>query len=244
MKSPTGRPRHAVLLAGLAALAPGLCAGAPSAFASETGTQHFNPPRSAVITRTLWRLLSDGQAIVVTRRYDVRFVRAQDGFRLEGSLIDTAVNAPPELAALAEIERSRADHAFPILLDRAGRIQTDGTLAAPVSPDTLTAHSLKVVEKSQVPVSGRQEILRQLAGLTAMPGHSPTPAELFDPHAANHRETRTLALPGGMLGEVELSTKVEAAAGARLPSRVEKVTTTRLAGTTNVSREVWTVTPR
>ena len=93
----------------------------------------FAPPSTPLIlTRTLYRDLPGGGKIVVTRQYAVHFSADGDGYRLDGQLLDTAVQVPERLSALAEVERRRPDSGlFPAYLDRQGLIRSDA------SPPTL-----------------------------------------------------------------------------------------------------------
>ena len=121
---------HAALLLG--AMSVALPATARSS-AATTGA--FAPPEGEpmLLTRTLRRELSDGKAIVATRRYRVSFARSDSGWTVDGLLIASEIEAPPSLAALASIEQQRPDDAlFPIRLDAGGVILPR---ANPASPD-------------------------------------------------------------------------------------------------------------
>ncbi|MBS0475806.1 MAG: hypothetical protein JSR28_11795 [Proteobacteria bacterium] len=235
--------RETLLLAGLAALIPAAVQSAPAGAAPGTAQPRFTPPREVVLTRTVWRPLSDGEQILVTRRYAVNFAPEGDGFRLDGMLIDVAVDAPAELAPFAELERSRPDTMFPIVLDRTGRILSDGT--PPTADTTLRAAALAraTLSKAALSAPARAEALAQIPALSAAGGTSPVPADLFQPHPGERRETRKLALPGGMEGEVEVAIRVDGAGDGNLPQQVERVVTTRLAGSTKIARETWSFAP-
>ncbi|PKB13982.1 hypothetical protein B0I00_2610 [Novosphingobium kunmingense] len=235
--------RHGFLLAGIAALAPVGLAAVPAATAREAEARRFDPPGKATITRTLYRFLSDGNAIVVTRRYDVTFVPVAEGFRLDGTLREALVDAPPELDALAEIERTRPDHAFPIMLDASGQILSQ-TKGPAVPRERHIAAAGAVADKAGLPEVRKREMLAQLATLTAAAGLGTMPADLFIARAGERRERRVLPLPDGSEGEIELAIKVDAALQGSLPERIEKTVTTRLAGSTRVSKEVWSLTAR
>lgn len=230
--------RHGFLLAGLAALAPASVAAAGGNAAHESVPPRFNPPARATITRTLYRYLSDGNAIVVTRRYDVTFVRVPGGFRIDGALVDAQVDAPPMLEPLAAIERSRPDRAFPMTLDKDGRIIAEARdPAVPVAAHLAAAGSIAAA--SGMDEGRKRDMLAQLSAVSAAGGQGEAPRDLFTAPAGERRETRTLALPGGGEGQIELTVKVEAAPDPRLPGQIEKTIVTRLAGTTRVSKEVW-----
>lgn len=233
-----------LFLAGAAALLPPI-AGQVFAQAPAASLRPFAPPDSPlVLTRTVWRTLADGKEIVVRRRYAVQFSRYGEGFLLEGRLLDAAVEAPPMLAAMAELERKRGDDSlFPLLLDAAGRIRHDASarLASPALRDTARAQANGVIAEAPLGPAQQQEsgiFLKQLA----MQG-APTawPVDLFNPTTGERSERRRLALPGGQEGEVLVSVKVVSANPDGLPRAVERTVTTVLAGSARTSREQWTL---
>lgn len=232
--------RQAILVAGLAAMMPAAATILPVMAAADTGAARFAPPERAIMTRTVWRYLSDGQQIVVTRRYAVEFALAAEGYRLNGALIEASVDAPSDLAAFAELERQRPDTTtFPIVLDRTGRIVSDGRMPDGAAREQAAALARKAIGGAAIDARTRDQALGQVASLSAMSAVTPVPGDLFQPHPGERRETRKLALPGGAEGEVEVAVRVDVAGEGRLPQQVERVVTTRLAGTTKVSREVW-----
>lgn len=232
------------MVAGIAALIPALAVSAPAATAREAGANRFDPPSKATITRTLVRFLSDGNQIVVTRRYDVIFVPVSGGFRIDGTLVEAQVDAPPELHALAEIERTRADTAFPMALDRDGLVLTSAAPASNPLRERQLAAAGAIADKAGMDSGKKRDVMAQLAALTAVAGQTSTPPDLFVARAGERRERKALPLPGGGEGEIELAVTVKTAANGRLPEQFEKTVTTRLAGTTRVSKEVWSMTPR
>ncbi|MFM5884299.1 MAG: hypothetical protein ACKOQ3_03025 [Novosphingobium sp.] len=235
--------RQAVLLASLAAIIPAAIATMPAAATAGSAAAPFAPPSNGVLTRTVWRYLSDGQQIVVTRRYAVRFQVANEGYWLEGNLIEAKVDAPAELAAFAELERQRPDNTFPIQLDRSGRIVSEGAPPSPETRQRVDQLMRQTLNAARIGAAGKAEALGQVPLLSAA-GRAGTPvwADLFKAEPGESHEVRKLALPGGAEGEVEVATRV-GQGGVASPSReVERVVTTRLAGTTKVSREVWSLT--
>ena len=94
---------RALLLAGIAAAAP-LSAG-QLADPHELRESQFIPPAGPmVLTRTVWRELGDGAAIKVARTYRITITSDGDGYLVDGQPIATTVDAPKQVAALAEIE--------------------------------------------------------------------------------------------------------------------------------------------
>jgi len=234
--------RGAFLAAGMAALLPAALLGGMALAAPRASLPRFVPPTNGlVLTRTLWRSLHDGGQIMVRRRYAVQFVAENGGYRLEGQLIEATVDAPAGLAALADLERKRPESGlFPVLLDRDGRILDDGALPSAADHARAAEVARGLIAAAPLGALDKKEAGRQIARIAAAPGAiGHIPADLFTPHTGERRERRRLAVPGGMEGEVEVAVTVAADRVDGLPHSVERVVTTMLAGTTRVSREVW-----
>jgi hypothetical protein len=235
-----------LLLIGAAALLPPV-AGRVSAQAANTASQPFAPPESPqVLTRTVWRSLADGKQIMIRRRYAVQFTRLGEGFLLDGKLLDAAVEAPPMLAAMAELERKRGDDGlFPLQLDAAGRILDDARPLRVASGlrDNARERAQGLLAATPLASSLQQESGAFLNQLSAQGVPTAWPADLFNPASGERSERRRIALPGGQEGEVHVSVKVIGAQPEGLPRSVERTVTTVLAGTARTSREQWTLAP-
>jgi hypothetical protein len=194
------------------------------------------------LTRTVYRSLSDGKEIVVTRRYAIRFSPVADGFRLDGEFIGAEVDAPPALAGLAEIERRRVDTGlFPARLDSHGLIRSmGGAIDAETKQKTVDTAGLLL---AKVPMSGeaKRERVALVTQLTNSSVPSAWPRFLFNPGSGERIDTRKVPLPDGSQGEVEVRVYAEGLMPGGMAHKVERVITTRLEGTTRVSREVWTL---
>ena len=240
-------PLYGAALA-LGAFPGGLAAGLAGAARPDAADRFAPPTRTLVLTRTLWRSLQGGEEIMVRRRYAVRFVPGGAGYILTGRQLDAAVDAPPKLAPLAAIERSRSDDAaFPIRLDRAGRIVAPAA-AAPGSSDSLAAIAAAraLIRDSAMTAEAKQEASRQIeqlaAAAAARNGAEDWPADLFSPLGEDWSDRRTIDLPGGGNGAVAVTVRYIRSSPGSLPSAVERTVTTELGGTTRISREVWTIT--
>lgn len=223
---------EALLLAGAAMLVANAESPAPAA--------GFSPPleRPMLLSRTLVRELADGKAIVATRRYRVAFHRTEAGWRIEGALVASEIEAPPPLAALAAIERGRPDDGlFPILLDSAGRIV----------PRPAPASASEAVERALA--AGRAagadpRFLAEIQSAAAVGGGMTRwPDTLFLPGAEHREEAQDIALPDGRAGTVRVALDRASTAGAPTMSRAERTVTTELAGTRRVARETWSLDP-
>ncbi len=115
---------RALFLAGIAAILPSTMAVSAIGTSLSAPAVHFAPPSDPImLTRTVWRSLYDGKEIVSRRRYAIQFVPHGDGFAVTGTLVESTIDAPPALAALAEMERRRADATlFPMRLDANGQM--------------------------------------------------------------------------------------------------------------------------
>jgi hypothetical protein len=238
--------REVLLLAGAAALLP-LFAGQGLAQSTPLSARPFVPPElPQVLTRTVWRTLADGEQIVVRRRYAVQFTRNGDEFFLDGRLLDATVDAPPMLAALAELERKRGDEGlFPMRLDAAGRIRvgTNAAATTTVLREAAREQSQGLLAASPLAVAQRQESDAFLKQLVVQGAPVAWPADLFNPAKAEQNDHRRIALPDGQEGEVRISIKVVGSQPRSLPQSVERIVTTVLAGTARTSREQWTLAP-
>ncbi|WP_338446931.1 hypothetical protein V5F89_03820 [Pelagerythrobacter marensis] len=194
------------------------------------------------LTRVLERRLGDGQAIVVSRSWRVRFVPHAGGYRVEGEQIAVAVETPPRLARLAEVERNKPQGGdFPILLDAAGRIVGNASGSLPAIPGLGEAVRAFVADRDD---ARRDEALQYVAAVqqagAAMA--SRWPPDLFFP-AASREERRELPLPGG--GEGAVQVRFEGTldgTGKRLATARRRIVT-RVGESERISLETWRLEP-
>jgi len=227
-----------------------MLAGSPVALAhSDEGHGHpveaFSPPSDPVIlTRTLQRPLPGGEQIAVTRRYVIRFLRDEAGFTVEGQLLDVAVDAPPQLARLAEIERTRPDSfLFPTRLDSGGKILDPSELASdPIALTRALAGAAEALDESRLGPTDREELSKAVRTVGAAAAISLWPTLLFNP-GSNERVTRqTVTLSDGAKGHVEVRIRADSVTAGGLPGRVERSVTTRIGNSARVTHEIWTFT--
>jgi len=202
------------------------------------------PDQPVLVSRSLVRLLSDGKTITATRTYRITFHREGAGWQVDGTLVDVQVDAPPVLAQLAAIERSRAEPGmFPIRLDRAGRIVPQAVSSSGEARTRAAAMAELMMAGAIKSPAARSEASAMLTQISAAAGSGTAwPADLFNPTRSVTSEQRELALPDGSRGSVEIVLTAHGTQPGRLPERVERVVTTRLSGTERVSREIWTMT--
>lgn len=227
--------------AGWLALVPATIAALPLYAQAEPAI--FAPPETPIIlTRSLYLPFPDGKQIAVTRRYEIRFSPSGSGFRLEGRLLDTHVEAPPRLSALADLERRRPESGlFPVLLDQQGMILESPRAYGAAEPAEEAAAGAKAMIAQAASAPGlREEMIGALDSLTATSRRSDWPSFLFNPGRAERTASRTVDLPDGTRGTAETRISVEGLLTGGIPRRVERQVTTRLEGTQRTTREVWT----
>ncbi|MDE2596224.1 MAG: hypothetical protein KGL44_05020 [Sphingomonadales bacterium] len=237
-------PKHAILLAGIAALVPGAALAAdssPPAEAAPAPAGRFTPPPSGmVLTREVRRPLLDGQEVVARRSYEIHFEREGSGYRVDGKLIAVEVDAPPNLAPLAELERRRTDtDTFPMHLDAQGMIldQAGGFDAATAGQaSTIVGHW---VAGSALAGSDQADVNSFVQQLTTQGGTVKWPRNLFRPAVGDHRESRAFALPQGGTGKVTVDLAADAERDSGLLRRVERTVTTDFGGSERITRELW-----
>ena len=227
---------HAALLAGTGLLA------LPAVAGPAVETRAFAPPsgRPLILARTVVRELPGGAAIVANRRYRVSFHPLSDGWEVDGVLVSSEIEAPPALAAIAAIERTRPDDGmFPILLDRTGRIVAEPTagLGREAVAGAVGAASHVV---GPAPAS---TFIAQIGAAAEAPegGLTSWPEALFLPNGLSGTTEQAFAVPDGGVGSVRVSLECAPAPGMATMGRAARTVVTVAAGTRRVAREEWTL---
>jgi hypothetical protein len=216
---------------------------ATHAIASPASEMVFSAPDgSLVLTRELRRELSRGKQLVTRRNYRIAFVRDGDGWRVDGELIDCQVDAPPELDALAQIEKARPDVGlFPLYLDSSGRIvEQRGSRADAASTTEARAVVSKAVAGIAMAPQDRA-IASTMVQRIAAQSHSSGgrwPEDLFRPASGHRSEVRNMALPDGSEGRITVTTDA-AGSGDGMLDHFERNVVTELGGTRRESMEVF-----
>ena len=214
-----------------------LGSAAPAAAAPDS----FAPPLSQLLlTRTLLRPLPDGKAVTTRRSYAVQILRDGQGYRVEGRLIEATVDAPPSLAALAEIERQRPDNGmFPILLDAQGMIVGGGTVQSHDSLDRAAATTKERIGGADLSALDMLQAQSFVTQLRARSARSQWPADIFHPLPGRRSEERAIAVPGGGEGKVTIEIAASGAGAGGQLAALERIVTTDLAGDRRITREQW-----
>jgi hypothetical protein len=237
-----------MLLAGAACLAATGQAAAPAEHGEHL---RFAPPleRPMLLSRTLRRDLADGKQIVATRRYRVSFVREGAGWRVDGELVASEIEAPEALRAFAELERNRPDDGlFPLRLDAHGMIAERETPGegdqGRASVEQAVALALTRLGKPELPSAApMRAFLGQIQALAAAAVTTEWPTGLFLPAGGADRKEKHFALPNGnrgvLISEVEMAPSPDFATMAQCERRI----ITEIAGDRRISREQWTLEP-
>jgi hypothetical protein len=238
MDSPLARIMGAASLLALLPLAA--ASAAPSA-----ASERFSAPRGPlVLTRTLRRPLAGGAEIVSTRSYEIRIVADGDGYVVEGKLVNSEVTAPPSLAALAALERTRPDSGpFPFRLDR------DGMIASAAVPNDRSAEAAaaaagrSAIASSALAEADRREAQAVIDQLTSRSGATGArwPSDLFHPAPGLRSQTSRFDLGDGRTGSV--TTTIEARRGASGNS-IERTVVTETGDAQRATHETYTLAPR
>lgn len=232
---------RSALLVGAATMLP---VSQPAVAASDTAS--FVAPESPVVlTRELRRSLVDGKEVVSRRRYELRFVREGNGWRVDGTLVGSEVDAPPELAPLAEIEKQRPDNGlFPLRLDERGMIVAQQGAQDLAHASTARQAFDNAVERVGFAPSTRVAV-GDMAGRIVAVGRAiggNWPTDLFHPLAVSDSQVREMALPGGKIGRIVVAVDTRRNDRGML-AQFRRMVTTELDGTSRASMETWTVDP-
>ncbi len=203
----------------------------------------FSPPTtSLLLSRTLVRALPDGKTITTRRDYEVRITRDGDGFRVDGALVNVAVDAPPSLMVLAELERRRPDTGmFPIRLDSRGIIVGSAERVPSTAVNQAVTHVSERIGASGLAAIDMLQAQAFIARLRNTAARSNWPNDVFRPAPGKRSEMRKLALPGGEAGEVTIEIESHGPGPAGQIAAMERIVTTNLAGDQRMTRERWRI---
>lgn len=236
------RLRTALLVGCAFALASAASAERSAGPSHETA---FSAPEGPVIlTRELRRSVGRTKQIITRRSYAIRFVRDGKGWRVDGTLIGSEVEAPAGLAELAALEKARKDDGlFPLRLDSQGLI-----VAQQAPGDAVTAGKARVVASAAIEkinmtstdkAVAKEMILRIAAQSQASSGG--WPVDLFRPPAEPVVNVRDLPLPDGKQGRVTVTMQASPRNAGHL-SQFDRSVLTEIDGTSRLSVESWSMT--
>ena len=238
-----GRSLRAALLVGCA-FAFASAASAERAAAPAPSTTFSAPEGPVILTRELRRAVGRDKYIITRRSYEIRFVRDGKGWRVDGTLIGSEVEAPAGLAELAALEKARKDEGlFPLTLDSQGLI-----VAQHAPSDTVAAGKARVVasaavEKINMTSADKavaKEMIQRIATQSQASGGS-WPVDLFRPPAEPVVNVRDLPLPDGKQGRVTVTLQASPRQAGHL-RRLDRRVLTEIDGTSRLSVESWSMT--
>ena len=209
--------------------------------------KNFNAPRRAMLlTRVLKRGLGNGQEVVSRRSYRIAFFADGAGYRIDGELTGVDVSVPPQLEAIAQLERNRRDEGlFPILLNAQGLISFEAARIRPAVPETAHRLAAGMVGAAIMPAPDKSEALQFVDALLSPRGGVMTqwPIDLFRPQAGHRKTSSNVAIANGKLGLVTVELQAVADGACGLVRSFERTVTTEFGGQQRVSRELWTLVP-
>lgn len=211
------------------------------------GVRPFIPPASPMqFSRKLVRNLSDGNAIIVTRKWLVQFETIGAGFALRGQQISVDVQAPAALKRLADLEKNRSDNGlFPVMLTKRGIILGQSGSADKRDVDRAIAIARQQIATSELSANDRipvQSFLKTLQDSGAV-ATTTLPPDLFVPQQLSSHQQESMELPGGLEGTIIIAFTAQVEEGTGLLRRAERVVTTQIGQTRQLSSEQWTLAP-
>ncbi|MFN2099375.1 hypothetical protein [Altererythrobacter sp. MF3-039] len=236
--------REVIRKGGLSAIGAIWALNAQSVLA-KAGTVVNVPSGPMRLRREITRELIDGNRLTVARVWNVRFLSAANGWRVEGTQRDVEVKAPAGLESLAALERSRqTEESFPLELDSHGMIMAGPVVSRQIALDQLgqAAHSaIDSLGGAAVRHNELRAFLAQLqqASLSMM---TRWPQDLFFPAGSESSEKKAMDLPGGVSGRMEIIYRAEADLTNGLLKSSERTVVTRIENEELRSSEVWKLT--
>lgn len=231
--------REAMQALGIFALAPLANVALPARAATPLA---IAPQGQFHLFRQLRRGLSDGAAIVVTRRWRCSFTALDTGIAVTGEQLSVDVEAPAVLEPIAEIERKReVGGLFPALLDGRGHMESAALGTSQADLRRAIDEGIRIIEQHGVDAAGQSDARRFFAALANAGAEmvAKVPADLFFPAPGTRSESREITLPGGASGVFELTLSAEAESESGLLKAISRKVVTRAAGTQQDSSEEW-----
>lgn len=209
----------------------------------------LSPPTGSTILRHRnWRPLVGDASLSTERNYAIRFTPLAEGFRVEGEQVSSSIDAPADLAPLAELWRKQVNTGmFPFSLDAGGLIVPDsGPAAAPIPGfDEMIDTGIEMLRKSgqteaQVHDAKTFFLWLQLAAAQIV---TDVPLDLFVPPAEPEQTSRTIELPGGGSGTIEVRFQGSRSPETRMMAEATREVITSTEGTSQRIVDRWALLP-
>lgn len=235
------RFRNALLLGSAFALLPVPLLVAPAV--AEDAAGFVAPEGPLILTRELRRALGRTKELITRRSYEIRFVRSGTGWRVDGQLVGSEVEAPAELAALAALEKARKDDGlFPILLDARGMIVDQhgaSDTASALKARDLARDTVEKVGMSSADKAVATQMIQRIAAQSQGSGGT-WPVNLFRPAGKPQVDVRELPLPDGRQGRVTVTMESSPDDQGQL-RQFDRRILTEIDGTSRLSVETWSM---
>lgn len=225
-------------------------AGALAGFAAPAwgaDARRIAPPSGKMLFRHITHQpLGGGAEIIATRDYEIAFTPLEQGYRVEGGQVASGIEAPPELAALSEIWLTMVNTGmFPFSIDAEGVIVPgSGPEPAPIPRfDEMIDASLDMLRRggsSEEEIADANAFLRWLDQAAAQISTN-VPPNLLVPPASAQRDSRTIELPGGIVGMIEVSFAGTISPETGLMQSARRDVTTLVEGTANKTADSWSL---
>ena len=207
------------------------------------------PAQPMRLTRRLERSLHGGATISVGRSWRIEFSRQSDerpaDINVSGVQLDVEVDAPESLAPLVEIEQSRStDAMWPITLSSGGRVTATGRGTGADDIAAAIAKAQHMIAERPIPANRReaQQVYLQELQLAGSSLLDQLPDDLFYPLERPLNSSRTVELPGGLIGQFELTYDAHRAVGCDWLHNATREVVTRIGQSEQRAKEQWLLT--
>ncbi|MEM8724766.1 MAG: hypothetical protein AAGE86_04500, partial [Pseudomonadota bacterium] len=214
----------------------------PAALFAAQGLDY--PRRPMRLVRRLERGMRGGAVLTVEREWQIEFSAQGSGIVVVGEQVGAAVDAPDELAALARIEQSRSTaDMFPILLGTNGVIAAAGQYTKAQDLAAAVSKAESIIANRPIPAAAKSQQMLYLSQLQRAGTSflSQLPRDLFFPVGEAVRAVRPVELPGGLMGEFEMTYDARSAPGRGWLEHAVRHVVTRIGQSERQSREIWSM---
>jgi len=236
--------RRAIQLLTVGALAGSVLPLSP---ARAVGASRFAPPHAPMLFKSRIRHdLGDNVALITQRTFEVRFIPVSEGYRLEGTQVAAEIDAPEDLAPLAEIWRKTPlTTLFPFSVDENGLVIPNSGPNPAAVPDLSEAIdvALDMLRKggsSETVVDDAHSFFLWLQKAANEIG-SDIPRDLMVPPAKLQQASKLIELPGGTSGTIEISFLGTTWPDTGVMREAERHIVTRVEGTSQRSSDNWSL---
>ncbi|WP_291133717.1 hypothetical protein [Erythrobacter sp.] len=198
------------------------------------------------LSRRIERYLADGRRLAVAREWEVTFTRGGRGIALAGRQLSARVDAPGDLAPVAQVEEGRSTAGmWPILLAPEGTIFAAGDGLEGNDPAALALRLERVIAEQRLSPAQAE---RQRAVFAELRGLGRTllanlPEDLFYPRGEPIRRSGDMTFPGDLTGSFELVYLALPAAGRPWLGEAMREIVTRVGDDERRARESWRMAP-